>query len=432
MKIKATMCGASIIILLLLSGDPATSQISISEGGSYTQDFSIGTSATASVPTNWKVDKQASVRTVGTWASAVSATEYRAGNNMSTTAANGIYNYAAGDPTTSTERAVGWISSGTGTDSGNLYAWLQNSGATTITSMVLAYDVEKYRNGSNAQGFRIQLYYSTDGSNWTSAGSNFLTSFASDADNSGFNPAPGSIVSVLQTLSVSISPGSSLYLAWNYSVSNSSIVSNAQGLGIDNFVINNILPVELTSFVASLKSNQVTLNWKTATEVNNYGFEVEKSYDQKSWRVIGFVRGQGTVNTEQNFRFVDQLSPTDQRVSVISYRLKQIDRGGSVEYSRIVSVTQKPSFKNVALHQNFPNPFNPSTNISFSLPSEQSVSILIYDLLGNEIMRLLNKAPMSAGSHSVSFDAQGVTSGTYLYKIQTEHISLTKRMTLMK
>ena len=220
------------------------------------------------------------------------------------------------------------------------------------------------------------------------------------------------------------------YAGWIYS--HSTGASDKSFLDNFGFGQDAAWPVELTSFVASLKSNQVTLNWRTATEVNNYGFDVEKSYDQKFWSAIGFVGGHGTVNTEQQYRFVDQLSPTDQLVPVISYRLKQIDRGGSVEYSPIVSVTQKPSFKNVTLHQNFPNPFNPSTNISFSLPSEQKVSILIYDLLGNEIMRLLNKAPMSAGSHSVSFDAQGLTSGTYLYKIQTEHISLTKRMTLMK
>src|SRR4029450_8293375 len=98
-----------------------------------------------------------------------------------------------------------------------------------LTGLQISYDVEKYRNGTNAAGFRIQLFYSTDGTTWTNAGSDFLTAFVADASNTGFGSAPGTTVSVTNTtLSVAIPSGSAFYLAWNYSVSTGTTVTNAQ------------------------------------------------------------------------------------------------------------------------------------------------------------------------------------------------------------
>jgi hypothetical protein len=229
------------IFTYLSAGSPATAQQSITSGFTYSQNFDIiGTSATAALPTNWRIDKQGAVRTIGTWAAAVTATEFRAGNSMGTTASNGIYNYGAGPAATATDRALGWISSSTGTDSGNLYLYLQNNAPiNNLGSVQIAYDVEKYRNGSNPAGYRIQMYYSYNGSSWTDAGVSFLTSFAADANNNGFASAPGSTTPVNATLTFAspIPPGGDVYLAWNYSVPTGSTVTNAQGLGIDNFQI---------------------------------------------------------------------------------------------------------------------------------------------------------------------------------------------------
>jgi hypothetical protein len=213
-------------------------QVNISAGNTITENFTIGTNSIATLPTGWKADKNATVRTLGTYSSAVTETEQRAGNSMSSTAANGIYNYAAGDPISATDRAVGGLSSASASKSVNIYVQLTNSGSTSISDFAISYDVEKYRNGSNAAGFSIQMYYSTDGSSWTSAGNDFLTSFSADADNNGFASAPGTTVSVSnKTLSVSLAASSSLYLAWNYSVTSGTTTSNAQGLGIDNVSI---------------------------------------------------------------------------------------------------------------------------------------------------------------------------------------------------
>jgi uncharacterized delta-60 repeat protein/uncharacterized repeat protein (TIGR01451 family) len=204
------------------------------------QNFdTIGTSAAATLPADFKADKQTTVRTVGSYATAATATELRAGNSMSSTAQNGIYNFAAGDPTTSTERAVGFISSGTATKSGNLYAKYTNTTGTPLSALRISYDVERYRNGSNAAGFRIQLAYSTDGTNWADAGSNFLTSFAANADNNGCATAPCETKSVSnQPLSLPvIANNADIYLAWNYSVPTGAVTTNAQALGIDNIFV---------------------------------------------------------------------------------------------------------------------------------------------------------------------------------------------------
>lgn len=233
---KISLIGCLLIISTLI----ALYGVNIAAGGTVTQNFDVlGTSPTATMPTDWKVDKnKKNVRSVGSYSAAASATEQRAGNNMATNAPNGIYNFGAGPEATATDRAVGGISSGSASKSVNIYVKLTNNGSSAISDFTISYNVEKYRNGSNSAGFTIQMYYSTDGTNWTSAGDNFKTSFAGDGDSNGFASAPGITVSVSnKTLSVSLDPGSSLYLAWNYSVTSGSTTSSAQALGIDDVSI---------------------------------------------------------------------------------------------------------------------------------------------------------------------------------------------------
>jgi hypothetical protein len=180
-----------LLFLLLLCPLVGWGQANISPGGSAVlQPFTIGTSSNASLPGGWKVDKNgSSVRSVGNYANAVATTEIAAGANIATTAGNGIYNF--GSSSSSTDRAVGGLSSGSASKSVNVYSpQLTNTGSTDITSFDIAYNVEKYRNGSNTAGFAIQMYYSTNGSVWTSAGSDFLTTFVADADNSGATTVP--------------------------------------------------------------------------------------------------------------------------------------------------------------------------------------------------------------------------------------------------
>src|SRR5579862_1086974 len=217
--------------------------ISIPTGTPYSQNFdAIGTSATATLPADFRVDKLSTsaatqVRTVSTFASALSATQLAGGVSLSTSASNGIYNFGA---STSSDRAIGFLSSGSGTFSGNLYAQLTNSSGAALSGLQISYNVEKYRMGSNANGFCIQMYYSTDGSAWTTGGSSFLTSFPADPNNNGFATAPGATTAVGNSLNVAIPNGANFYLAWNYSVCSGTTVTNAQALAIDDISIKGI------------------------------------------------------------------------------------------------------------------------------------------------------------------------------------------------
>lgn len=191
-------------------------------------------------------------------------------------------------------------------------------------------------------------------------------------------------------------------------------------------IIASAMPVELTSFVAKLAGNTVVLNWKTATETNNYGFEVERQVGSSSWSKIGFVAGAGNSNIPKEYSFVDKSAQS----GTIEYRLKQIDRDGKFEYHKQIEVTLETAM-NFDLAQNFPNPFNPSTEISFKLPSSGFVSLKIYDIQGREIATLLDEE-MSAGVHRVKFDGSKLSSGNYIYKISAGSFTAVKRMVLLK
>ncbi len=270
MKRKAISIVMAVTIALgiwsLMQVVRVAAQIPISSGFSYTQNFDgIGTSATATLPTDWRVDKQTAVRTVGTFAAAGTATERAAGANLATNAANGIYNFGAGTTITGTDRAVGWLASSGGTASGNLYVHLVNTSTKQLGSLNISYDIEKYRKGLNPAGFIIQLYYSIDGSTWITAGTNFSTSFSADITNTGFTPAPGvtiSVVSQVLTFTTPITPTGELFLAWNYSVSTGSTTTNAQGLGIDSVHIDTPLTptaITLNRFDANSESGNLSI-----------------------------------------------------------------------------------------------------------------------------------------------------------------------------
>ncbi len=200
--------------------------------------YSLGNNATATLPTNWKASKEITVTTVGSYnaVTAVDKTERLGGSNLTSSASNGIYNF--GVDTGYTHRAVGFISSGSATKSGNLYYKWTNDTGSNIGSFDISYDVEKFRNGSNAQGFSIVLYYSLDGDTWTNAGDNLKISFNADADTNGAADVPISTQSINnQKLNISLPNGQPVYFAWNYSVTSGTTTSFAQGLGITNVLI---------------------------------------------------------------------------------------------------------------------------------------------------------------------------------------------------
>jgi hypothetical protein len=187
-----------------------------------------------------------------------------------------------------------------------------------------------------------------------------------------------------------------------------------------------IIPVELTSFIASVSGNSVKLNWTTSTELNNSGFIIERKAKDGQWKKIGFVKGAGTTTLTQHYSFTDK----ELNSGKYSYRLKQIDFDGTFEYSKSVDVDVNSVF-NFAMQQNYPNPFNPTTSISFSIPQSGNVKLTVYNLLGQEIKTLIN-GNMDAGNYSVDFNANGLFSGIYIYRLEFGGMSLTRKMTLLK
>lgn len=186
------------------------------------------------------------------------------------------------------------------------------------------------------------------------------------------------------------------------------------------------IPVELVSFSAISNGTDINLNWATATEVNNYGFEIQRSSDKTNFKTMGFIEGKGTTNEYQNYSWRDK----NPNPGINNYRLKQIDINGIFKYSDVIQIDSKPidSYK---LGQNYPNPFNPSTVIRFGLPFSGKVNLTVYNSMGEVVKTLINTS-METGYHEVHFNAENLPSGLYFYKLQAGTFTQTKKMLLIK
>ncbi len=193
-----------------------------------------------------------------------------------------------------------------------------------------------------------------------------------------------------------------------------------------------LLPVELSSFTAHLKDNQVHLNWETATEINNYGFGIERklsaiSSQHSEWETIGFISGHGNSNSPKSYDFIDNESPTGE----LEYRLKQLDTDGSFEYSETIIVELGTPTK-YDIQQNHPNPFNPSTEINYSIPKSGKVILRVYSILGEEVAMLVNENK-EAGEYTVHFMTEGsLASGIYITRMESGSYSKTIKMILLR
>jgi hypothetical protein len=235
-------------------------------------------------------------------------------------------------------------------------------------------------------------------------------------------------------LTIPILPQSSII----YETGTTIEVSSGADICADNVTIQGIytgvgtlcngpLPVELSLFTATLVKNEINLFWKTETETNNFGFDVERTIDEKEWIKISFINGHGNSNSQKEYSFID--SDLNVWVNKFWYRLKQIDNSGGFEYSEVVEVEFVPDQYELA--QNYPNPFNPTTTIRYSIPIDQFVTIKIYDVLGNEVVTLEDEQK-PAGNYEVDFNASSLSSGVYFYKLQAGLFADTKKMTILK
>ena len=185
------------------------------------------------------------------------------------------------------------------------------------------------------------------------------------------------------------------------------------------------LPIELTSFSAKQAGTKIDLTWQTKTEVNNYGFEVERTNQNTEWKKIGFVKGSGNSNSPKDYIYVDNISGS----GTIKYRLKQIDSDGNYKYSNEIEIKTTPV--EFSLLQNYPNPFNPVTSIEYNLPIESKVTLEVFNILGEKVTELVNEVK-PAGSYTVKFDGSRLSSGTYIYRMVAGNFIQIKKLILMK
>jgi len=192
------------------------------------------------------------------------------------------------------------------------------------------------------------------------------------------------------------------------------------------------VPVELTSFTAQYVGNTTLLNWATATELNNLGFDVQRSTDGNEFVTIGFVLGKGTTSEVQNYSYVDNTTTPNINYA---YRLKQIDFNGSYNYSEVINLGESNPLS-FELLQNYPNPFNPATTISIGLPVKSDVTLDIYNIVGERVLSLYN-GELAAGNYNYTVDASNLTSGIYIYVLNAvgedgKNSTLSRKMTLLK
>ncbi len=204
---------------------------------------------------------------------------------------------------------------------------------------------------------------------------------------------------------------------------NGSVVCYSGGL--------NAVPVELASFTVLAQGRNVNLKWTASTQLNNKGFEIERKYGNEIYHPVAFIKGDGTTSEQKTYSYLDK----NLEEGKYTYRLKQIDLDGSVNYSNEVNVSvEMPT--SYSLSQNYPNPFNPATTINFSLPQKSNVKLVVYDILGKEVKTLIN-GDRDAGSYEIRWNGlnnndQAVSTGIYIYRITAGNFNAEKKMMLMK
>lgn len=202
------------------------------------------------------------------------------------------------------------------------------------------------------------------------------------------------------------------------------------------FIFTQLNPAELASFDGAVQTDRVVLNWSTVSQTNNAGWRVMRSVDGETFEAVGnFVQGAGTADALMNYSFEDKNLPG---VEKVYYRLEQVDLDGSISQSNVIEVllgARMPLPTEFAVNV-YPNPFNPSTTISYELPESAPVSVVIYDVLGQQVRHLISQFN-SAGRYSVQWDARdnqgrGVASGVYIAKVDAGTTTLSQKMLLLK
>jgi len=189
------------------------------------------------------------------------------------------------------------------------------------------------------------------------------------------------------------------------------------------------VPVELTAFTAQVDDESVQLNWKTASETDNAGFEVQRRRGTaSSWQQVSFVDGHGTTTATHHYAFTDRSIPFE--ADSLRYRLRQIDTDGDAALSEAVEVTLGAP-EELALHGNYPNPFADHTTIRYEVPEAGEVRIAIFDMIGRQIRTLVDQR-QDAGRRQIRFGARGLSSGVYFVRLTSDGRTATQKLTVVR
>jgi hypothetical protein len=288
--------------------------------------------------------------------------------------------------------------------------------------------------GSSGTSLSTSLYkyrYSTD--SWLSPFSTPATSDFQSLDTTGVR-GPRQADGSLPDVAFMHLSSTSQFLDAGTMYSGISFYDTKPDLGC--FEYSSLTPVQLTSFAATVASNSsVLLSWNTATEVNNYGFEIERrtvgslssTTTQSEWTKIGFVTGNGTSSIEQNYSYTDANAVTGTYV----YRLKQIDNDGAYKYSSETEVKTGTSAKMLTL-SNYPNPFNPTTTIQFTVPNDGNAVVKVFNVLGQEVVTAFSGEVKAGVVNTISFNASKLSSGVYFSRLESGGKAQIRKLVLMK
>lgn len=195
-------------------------------------------------------------------------------------------------------------------------------------------------------------------------------------------------------------------------------------------IYNQPLPVNLASFSAGIFGRNVKLEWKTTYEENNSGFDIERRKTGKEgWNKIGFVKGYINKNSVSEYHYTDRKLVTGE----YNYRLKQIDLNGNYQYYELNNIIKIGIPDKFAVSQNYPNPFNSSSKIDFELPQNCVVNLILYDITGKEIKKIINNTFYNGGYYTVDFNTGDLSSGTYFYRFTTDNFpGVIRKMIIIK
>ena len=202
--------------------------------------------------------------------------------------------------------------------------------------------------------------------------------------------------------------------------------SGIQMLTFDNTGSGNLLPVELSSFTSTVNGQSVNLNWVTQTEKNSNKFDVQRELVNSDWITLGSVKAAVLSNSPKQYSYTDNKLQSGK----YQYRLKMIDNDGSFAYSKVIEVDIAAP-KEFKLSQNYPNPFNPSTKITYNIPMDVVVKLIVYDIMGREVVSLVNENK-KAGSYDVTFDGNRFASGVYFCKMTAKNFTNSIKMLMIK